>query len=67
MGTPNTLFRASRRTHATETVWSRLVGVIADPNLLAVVALCRIGLLLSLNLILHFPDFGAVIEQYNQF
>ena len=67
MGTPNTLFHASRRTHTMETVWSGLVTVIANPNLLAVVAFCLIGLLLSLNLILRFPDFGAVIEQYNQF
>ncbi len=67
MATPNTLFPASRRTHTMETVWSRLVKVIANPNLLAVVAFCLIGLLLSLNLILRFPDFGAVIEQYSQF
>jgi hypothetical protein len=37
----------------------------ADLN--AVVVFCLIGLLLALNLILRFPDFGAVIEQYNQF
>jgi hypothetical protein len=37
------------------------------PDLLAVVAFCLVGLLLALNLILRFPDFGAVIEQYNQF
>ena len=67
MGTPNTLFRASRRTHTIETVWSRLVAVIANPNLLAVLGFCLIGLLLSLNLIFRFPDFGAVIEQFNQF
>jgi hypothetical protein len=36
-------------------------------NFLAVVALCIIAFLLALNLILRFPDFGAVIEQYNQF
>ena len=33
------------------------------PSLLFV----SIGLLTTLNLILCFPDFGAIIEQYNQF
>ena len=58
---------ADRQTRRTETEWSRLVTVIANPELHAVVAFCLIGLLLTLNLILRFPDFGAIIEQYNQF
>jgi hypothetical protein len=41
--------------------------VIADPGLQAVVAFSLIGLLLALNLMFRFPDFGAVITQYNQF
>jgi hypothetical protein len=32
-----------------------------------VVAFSLIGLLVTLNVILHFPDWGAVIAQYNQF
>lgn len=36
-------------------------------NLHVVVALCAIGFLLTLYCILRFPDFGAVIAQYNQF
>ena len=55
------------RTQRTETVWSRLIAVITDRDLHAVVAFCLIGLLLVLNFILRFPDLGAVIEQYNQF
>jgi hypothetical protein len=31
------------------------------------VALFLIGLLIALNLIFRFPDFGAVIAEYNQF
>jgi hypothetical protein len=49
------------------TAWRQTVAAIMTPDLLAVVAFCLIGLLLALNLILRFPDFGAVIEQYNQF
>jgi hypothetical protein len=36
-------------------------------DVMTIVCLCLIGLLLSLYLILRFPEFGAVIEQYNQF
>jgi hypothetical protein len=32
-----------------------------------VVAFSPIGLLMTLNVILHFPEWGAVIAQYNQF
>jgi hypothetical protein len=62
------LFKSANcRTQGAETEWSRLVTATANPDLHAVVAFCLIGLLLALNLILRFPDFGAVIEQYNQF
>jgi hypothetical protein len=50
-----------------ETAWRKAVAAIMTSDLSAVVAFCLIGLLLALNLILRFPDLGAVIEQYNQF
>jgi hypothetical protein len=55
-----------RHARIAKTAW-RAVAAIMTPDLLAVVAFCLIGFLLALNLILRFPDFGAVIEQYNQF
>ena len=67
MNTTNSLLNASRRTQRIEGIWSRLVTVITNPDLLTVVTFCLVGLLLSLNFILRFPDFGGVIEQYNQF
>jgi len=36
-------------------------------NFHVVVAVCVIGFLLTLYCILRFPEFGAVIAQYNQF
>lgn len=57
----------NRRAEKAGTEWSRLVTAIANSDLHAVVAFCLIGFLLALNLILRFPAFGAVIEQYNQF
>jgi hypothetical protein len=50
-----------------KTAWHRTVAAIMTPDLSAVIAFCLIGFLLALNLILRFPDLGAVIEQYNQF
>ena len=49
------------------TVWFRLLAQISKPDFVTIVVFCTIGLLTALNVILRFPDFGAVIEQYNQF
>ena len=40
--------------------WSRFVATITNPDLIAVVVFCTIGLLVALNLILRFPDLGAI-------
>ncbi len=45
----------------------QFVAAIVNSEFLTIVALCLIGLLVALNLIFHFPDFGAVIAEYNQF
>jgi hypothetical protein len=47
------------------TPWSWLSA--ANSDLTAVVLFCAIGLLVMVNMILRFPDFGAIIAQYNQF
>jgi hypothetical protein len=41
-------------------------ATLSDPNLIAVVYFCVIGLLVTLIAILVFPDLGAIIEQCNQ-
>jgi hypothetical protein len=38
-----------------------------DSDLAAVVIFCAIGLLVMFNVMLRFPDLGAIIAQYNQF
>jgi hypothetical protein len=45
--------------------WSWLVTAIKNPNLVVVAVFCTIGLLASVNVMLRFPDFGAIIAQYN--
>ena len=58
---------AGRRIKAWETPYHRLVATLTDPYLIAVVTFCVLGLLVALNVILRFPNLGALIEQYNQF
>ena len=52
---------------STENACYRLLAAISKPDFITIVAFFLIGGLTALNLILRFPDFGAVIEQYNQF
>jgi hypothetical protein len=47
--------------------WSRPARVPIDPDLIATVLFCTIGILVTLIVMLRFPDLGALIEQYNQF
>jgi hypothetical protein len=48
------------------TPWFSLKS-LADPNLQAVVLFCALGLLLTVLVMISFPDFGAIIAQYSQF
>ena len=50
---------------AAERSW--LAATSRDPNPITIVQFCAIGLLVTLIAILSFPDFGAIIAQYNQF
>jgi hypothetical protein len=47
--------------------WHRLTELSADRDLQLILAFSLIGLLTALNLMFRFPEFGAVIAQYNQF
>ena len=46
---------------------SRRLASLIDPNLIAIVQFCVIGLLVMLVAMLCFPDLGLLIAQYNQF
>jgi hypothetical protein len=39
----------------------------ANYDLTTIVAICIIAVLVALNVMLHWPDLGAVIAQYNHF
>jgi hypothetical protein len=46
------------------TQWSKLA---ADPDFVPVIAFCAIGFLIALNMMLWFPNVGAIIAQSNLF
>ncbi len=51
---------------APENLYRRLVTTITDPDLITVIAFCALGLLVTLNVILRFPDFGLLVGQLGQ-
>ena len=47
--------------------WPEFFAIFSNPDLPMIIAFCLTGLLIFLSVIQRFPDFGAVIEQFNQF
>ena len=42
-------------------MWSHVRDILTNPELHCVVAFCTIGLLVMLNVMMRFPDLGALI------
>jgi hypothetical protein len=63
---PSTKLKARRET-VTEAAWQWIVAAVSSPDLIAVAAFCAIGLGITLNILLHRPDFGLLMEQANMF
>jgi hypothetical protein len=61
---PTITTRIHTRASQFKTVWSRLAAVLFDPALQTVVAFSMIGLLVMLNVILRFPDFGQTFTEF---
>ena len=65
---PTTLPLQSRTlTQAATNVRSGASDAMTKGDLHFVLGFCVLGLLITLVVILRFPDFGALIESYNQF
>jgi hypothetical protein len=47
--------------------WSRFKELATQSDFQLVLAFSLIGLLVALNLMFRFPEYGAIIAQYNQF
>jgi len=56
-----------RRYNNVKSALDRLHVAVTDPNLTLIVIFCAIGLLVTLNVISRFPDFGLSVEQLMQF
>ncbi len=55
--------RKDRRATIIDAVWQRIVTLATNPDLLAVVLFCVIGLGLTINLVVRHPDLGAIIQR----
>jgi hypothetical protein len=50
--------RSYARASAAQVVWSCLVATISNEDLQSVALFCAIGFLITINVVLRFPDFG---------
>jgi hypothetical protein len=53
----------AHRPSALENAWSRLAEVLGNSDLQAVAIFCTIGLLLTFNAIVRFPEFGLRVAE----
>jgi len=53
--------------HSKKSALRSWLSAAKNSDLAAVAIFCAIGLLVMFNVMLRFPDFGALIAQYNQF
>jgi hypothetical protein len=60
-------FPRLRQAKITRTTRYQLLAAFSEPDLTTIVAFCAIGLLITINVILRFPDLGILIETYNKF
>jgi hypothetical protein len=58
---------ADRRPQTASSPWQRLVATVTSPDLIVVAIFCAIGFLVTVNVVLRFPDFAASVEQLEQF
>ena len=56
-----------RRILQRPSVWSAIVSIVSDPDLLVLATICIVGLLLSLAVTLAVPGFAQMSEALQQF
>jgi hypothetical protein len=59
--------RACIRQSAAERFWSNCFAIISNRDLHFVVGFCLAGLLLTINVVLRFPDFGETLAALQMF
>ncbi len=58
---------AARSYRASRGGWDRMVAAISNRDLQAVVVFSTIGFLVTINVVLRFPDFGEIVAQFALF
>jgi hypothetical protein len=58
---PTVVARSSPPPSTAAVLWFRARDVVTNPELHSIVAFCTIGLLAMLNVMMRFPDLGALI------
>jgi len=64
---PTAAARAQVRPSSVSAVWSRFVTAVSDPELQTIIAFCMIGILVTLNVALRYPDFGGLVADLECF
>lgn len=64
---PPVAARSQACIRARQTGWSRLAAAVSNPDLQAVFFFCTIGFLVTINVVLRFPDFGLTVAQLAMF
>lgn len=64
---PTAAVRTCDRETASETFWSAALTIASDRDLQAVAGFTLIGLLLTINVVLRYPDFGQVFATLAMF
>src|SRR5580700_531177 len=59
--------RACIRQSAAESFWSSCFAIISNRDLHFVVGFCLVGFLLTINVVLRFPDFGETFAALQVF
>jgi hypothetical protein len=59
--------QACIRQSAAESFWSKCFAIISNRDLHFVVGFCLAGLLLTMNVVLRFPDFGQIFATLQVF
>jgi hypothetical protein len=62
-----TIARPTAPPSPVRTAWSHFVSAVSDPELHTIVAFCLIGILVTLNIALRFPDFGGLVADLGSF
>jgi hypothetical protein len=58
---PTVVARSCSPPSTAAVLWSYSRDIVTTPELRAIVAFCTIGFLLTINLVVRYPDLGAII------